>query len=185
MKRRVISAIIAAIIAVPLVIMGGYSYFAGIGVLAILAYRELRTEQAYISKIANTSNSRYIREQLADLDKDRREKHNLALTELKGLNRFAKDNGLEPIYKGKELSEEEIERHDNASYDIRMEMTDAFLKILLDLGKYTVKENTKSKEEIRAIQKDMDKVAREYGVKQELENDDGDILFDDFEKGRF
>ena len=36
MKKRVISAIIALIIVVPLIALGGYAYYAGVGLLAII-----------------------------------------------------------------------------------------------------------------------------------------------------
>lgn len=145
----------------------------------MLKYRELRTEQAFVSKMNSGNNSREIREKLAELDKDRREKHNLALSSLKGLNEFAKRYGLEPIYTGRELTEEQIESHDSATYDIREEMTDAFLKLLIDIEKSAIEEYGNSKVEMMKLQKDIDKTKRQYGVKKELEHDDGNIEFND------
>ena len=41
MKKRIISAIVALIIVVPLIILGNYFFAFGVCVLAILAYKEL------------------------------------------------------------------------------------------------------------------------------------------------
>ncbi len=41
MKLRIISAILAALIVVPLMIVGGYPYIIGVSILAILAYKEI------------------------------------------------------------------------------------------------------------------------------------------------
>lgn len=41
MKTRIISAIVAALIIIPLVIIGGYPYIIGVSILAILAYKEI------------------------------------------------------------------------------------------------------------------------------------------------
>lgn len=153
-------------------------------IMNLLAYREVRVKQAYVSKMNVGNNSRDIRAILAGLDKDRREKHNLALSSLKGLVEFAKKNNLEPIYTGNILSEKEIEEHKPSSYDVRQEMTDAFLKILKDLSDYSirnfdVRENNK---ELKYIHNRLYEIEGDYSVKQELIKDDGDILFYDFEK---
>jgi len=41
MKKRVISAIVALIIVIPLIIIGGYAYYVGVGILSIIAYNEI------------------------------------------------------------------------------------------------------------------------------------------------
>lgn len=41
MKKRVISAIIALIIVVPLILIGGYAYYIGVGIVAIIGFNEL------------------------------------------------------------------------------------------------------------------------------------------------
>ncbi len=41
MKKRVISAIIALIIIIPLIILGGYAYYFGVGVLSIIGFYEI------------------------------------------------------------------------------------------------------------------------------------------------
>ena len=41
MKKRVISAIVALIIAVPIVILGGIPYYVGVGILGLIGYYEL------------------------------------------------------------------------------------------------------------------------------------------------
>lgn len=43
MKKRVISAIIALIIIIPLVIIGGYAYYAACGILGVIGFYELIT----------------------------------------------------------------------------------------------------------------------------------------------
>lgn len=155
-------------------------------IMNLLAYRELRTKQAYTSKICQGNNDRATRERLAKFDKDRREKHNLALTSLNGLVDFAEKNNLEPIYTGNRLSEKEIEEHKAESYDTRLEMTDAFLQILIDLGNYSTREcaDKSLKKDLESIKDKMYKFSRDYGVTQELSYDDGDILFKDFENDR-
>ena len=42
MKKRVISAIIALIIVVPLIILGGIPYYVGVGLLSIIGYYEIK-----------------------------------------------------------------------------------------------------------------------------------------------
>ncbi len=41
MKQRVISAIVALIIVIPIMIMGGYAYYIGVGILSIIGYYEI------------------------------------------------------------------------------------------------------------------------------------------------
>ena len=41
MKERVISAIVALIIVIPLIILGGYSYYVGVGIISIIGYYEI------------------------------------------------------------------------------------------------------------------------------------------------
>lgn len=41
MKKRIISAIVALIIVVPLIILGGKPYIIGVGILSVLALKEL------------------------------------------------------------------------------------------------------------------------------------------------
>ena len=148
-----------------------------------LSYRELRTKQAYTAKMSKGNKDRAVMERLAKFDKDRREKHNLALTSLNGLVDFAERFNLEPIYTGKRLSEKEIKEHKADSYDTRLEMTDAFLQILIDLGNYSTREcSDKSlKKDLESIKDQMYKFSKDYGVTKELSYDDGDISFEDLE----
>lgn len=152
-------------------------------IMNLLSYREIRTKQAYTSKICKGDNSRSTREMLSKLDKDRRDSHNLALESFKWLMDFAKKYNLEPLYTGPMLSEKEIEAHKPESYDARQEMTDAFLQILKDLGDYSTRNCSDRglKKDIESIQDRMYKISRDYGVKEELLHDDGDVLFKDFE----
>lgn len=41
MKQRVISAIIALLIVIPLIILGGYPYYIGIGIISVIGYYEM------------------------------------------------------------------------------------------------------------------------------------------------
>lgn len=41
MKKRVISAIVALIIVIPIIFLGGYTYYAGIGVLSLIGFYEI------------------------------------------------------------------------------------------------------------------------------------------------
>lgn len=41
MKQRVISAIVALIIVIPLIIIGSYAYYVGVGILSIMGYYEM------------------------------------------------------------------------------------------------------------------------------------------------
>ena len=41
MKKRIISAIVMAIILIPLLILGGHFFAAAVGVIAALAYKEI------------------------------------------------------------------------------------------------------------------------------------------------
>ena len=120
---------------------------------SFLSYRELRTKQAYTSKMSKGNKDRAVMERLAKFDKDRREKHNLALTSLNGLVDFAERFNLEPIYTGKRLSEKEIKEHKADSYDTRLEMTDAFLQILIDLGNYSTRECSD-----KSLKKDLESI---------------------------
>lgn len=149
----------------------------------LLNYRNIRTKQAFLSKLNFGNNTRKERAMMSELDKDRREKHNLALTSLRGLVDFAKKHNLEPIYNGPMLSEEEIESHSSSTYDTRMEMTDAFLKILSDLQTYTseICSDKDVRNILNNISTQIHKSNRDYGVKKELTHDDGDIIFENFD----
>lgn len=51
MKTRVISAIVALIIIIPLIILGGYAYYIGVGILSIIAYYEILSVREKEKKI--------------------------------------------------------------------------------------------------------------------------------------
>lgn len=146
---------------------------------ALLDYRNIRVEQAYLSKVTNGDFSRGTRQMLNDLDHDRRRRHNHALTSLLGLVDFAKRFGLEPIYEGRLLTQKQINSHDTATLDIRKEMTDAFLKILKDIDDcpYSLVRNSK---EMKSIKNNSDKNTSDFKVSKNLEHDDDDISFEDF-----
>lgn len=144
----------------------------------LLGYREIRTLQAYASKLARGDNSRDTRSRLNSMDEDRRRRHNLALTSFKGLIEFGRENGLEPLYEGPVLTDAEIDSHAPMTLDTRKEMTDAFLKILVDIDKTPYMSINNA--ELSGIKNDIEKVDREYKVSKPLEHDDDDINFEDF-----
>ena len=41
MKKRVISAIVALIIVVPIILIGGYAYYIGVGIISVVGFHEL------------------------------------------------------------------------------------------------------------------------------------------------
>ena len=41
MKKRIISAIVALIIVIPVLLIGGYTYYVGVGLLSIIGFYEL------------------------------------------------------------------------------------------------------------------------------------------------
>lgn len=51
MKKRIISAIVALLIVIPLIIVGGYAYYFGVGILALIGYNELLTVREREKKI--------------------------------------------------------------------------------------------------------------------------------------
>ena len=53
MKQRIISAIIALIIVIPIIIIGSYAYYVGVAVLAIIGYHEMLKVREKEKKINN------------------------------------------------------------------------------------------------------------------------------------
>ena len=53
LQVRIISAIIACLIAIPLIIIGGYPFYFGVGLLAILGYKELLDLRKSHKKLPN------------------------------------------------------------------------------------------------------------------------------------
>lgn len=51
MKKRIISAIVALLIVIPLIIIGGYAYYFGVGILALIGFNELITVREKEKKI--------------------------------------------------------------------------------------------------------------------------------------
>ena len=144
----------------------------------ILGYREIRTLQAYASKLARGDYTKDTRSKLVEMDKARRSSHNLALANFKGLVEFGKKYGLESLYDGALLTDQEIERHTVDTLDVRKEMTDAFLKMLVDIDKtpYSLVDN----KEISVLKNKIEKVDRDYKVSKAIEHDDDDVEFEDF-----
>lgn len=147
----------------------------------LLDYKEIRAEQAWVSKLCQGDNSRSTREYLSSIDSERREKHNRALVSFINLNDFGKKHNLEPLYKGKVLTTKEIESHDPKVYDIRTNMTNAFLKILSDLGKQSPIIQADS--DLLDTRKRIDSLKVRYGIVKDLSHDDSTFGFAD-EKDR-
>ena len=51
MKQRVISAIVALAIVIPLLILGSYPYYVGVGILSVIAYYEILSVREHEKKI--------------------------------------------------------------------------------------------------------------------------------------
>ena len=43
MKKRVISAIVALVVVLPLILLGGYAYYIGVGIISVIGFHEIVT----------------------------------------------------------------------------------------------------------------------------------------------
>ena len=119
---------------------------------------------------------------MAELDKRRRDVHNLALNSVLGMNMLAEKKKWPKIYNGKTVSEDELKNHrSQQSYDAIYEMTDFFLKFLNDIEEQSIEniEKEMTKVEVKKLQDKLYGIKRDYKVKQGLMHDDGDIEFED------
>lgn len=172
---------------------------------AIMDYRNLRTEQAYYAKLAYEYDhqfklpkvSKAIRsagefdrsfwkDRLVELDKRRRATHNKSLTGFARMVNTGRLYGFPKIYKGKVLTADQIENHQEPA--IREQMTDAMFDMLFTIENAIIeqeneKESPKEAQLITDTRKEMQQFNREYSVKTSMQKDesrnkDGGIEFD-------
>lgn len=84
-----------------------------------------------------------------ELDFNRRNCHNSALSSLNVLNRFFLQNGFNPLYTGEPLSEAEIDAHNRL--DVIEDMSNVILKLVSDLDNYNGEFTSNSKKELTTI----------------------------------
>lgn len=168
----------------------------------VMDYRNLRTEQAYYSKLLNEYRmmdyswdikiSKTVRnageleaswwkEKTIELDKARRGKHNGALMAFADIVNTGKENGLPEIYNGRLLSLSEICKHDDPV--TREEMTDGMFDILRTIENAVIQKEPEQNESIKEVQKEMVQFNRAYHVKQSMIKDEdrriyGGVEFD-------
>jgi len=168
----------------------------------VMDYRNLRTEQAYYSKLLNEYRisqyswvdkvSKTVRdagefevswwkEKTIDLDKARRGKHNAALMAFRDIVNTGKTSGLPDLYDGKMLSLAEICNHQDPV--TRAAVTDAMFDMLTEIEKAVIQREPERNEGIKEVQRDMMRFNREYHVKQSMVKDedrriDGGVEFD-------
>lgn len=117
-----------------------------------------------------------------ELDRNQRQAHNSALSHLLGFKNLSKVLGLEPLYKGAEVSKESIKGMDSDHSDARKEMTDFFLKLITELSDYNVREieNNYLRENALTIRNTIRKDNHDFRVKDDgLKEYHGDIEFED------
>lgn len=105
----------------------------------MIAYRHIRTEEAWYSKATDGITDRTVMAELIKLGKERREKHNLALSSINIVNRFCEKTGFEKLYDEKTLSNEQIRNHEVESLDIRKQVTDFMLKLVNEIQQLPIK----------------------------------------------
>lgn len=146
-------------------------------------YRAVRTEEAYTAISLKTSDmsSRRKAEILNGLDHKRRDAHNLALSGVNILNRLMERYGLQKLYTGPTMDGKEIDDHTNL--DARKAYTDFFFDVINsveDVSISQIAERSKlSADRLGEVKRDIDKTERDWGVKESLKEDDGDIVFDE------
>ena len=146
-------------------------------------YRAVRTEEAYTAISLKTSDMSLRRkaEILNGLDHKRRYAHNLALSGVNILNRLMERYGLPKLYTGPTMDGKEIDDHTNL--DARKAYTDFFFDVINsieDVSISRIAERSKlSADQLSEVKKDIDKTERDWGVKEGLKEDDGDIVFDE------
>lgn len=146
----------------------------------MIEYRNIRTEQAWFSKATDGMTQRKIAIELVRLDHLRREKHNSSLRSINIINRFCSKTGLQFLYEGETLTNEQINEHDINSLDIRKEVTDFMLELVYNIQQNVTKAYEEPNSFIKGLKSKIEQTDREYGVEESLKEDDGDIEFKDF-----
>lgn len=169
-------------------------------ILNIMKYRNLRTEQVYYAKLSYEYDHLDISKQCKEvrnagslarshwgtrserLDQDRRQTHNKALISFNSILKVGRDNGLESLFNGKTLTNEEIVKHERA--ERREEITDSMLEMLYTIEESVIEqENSKLSQNLNTLKGEMRSFNRNYGVTKSLLKDeslekDGGIEFD-------
>lgn len=169
-------------------------------ILNIMNYRNLRTEQIYYAKLAYEYDHLDISKQCKEvrnagelarghwkykagrLDQDRREKHNKALISFNSILQVGKESGLESLFNGKTLTNEEIVRYERA--ERREAITDSMFEMLYIITDAIIdQENNKTKDVLEKLQGDMRSFDRNYHVSKPILKDestakDGGVEFD-------
>ena len=160
---------------------------------ALMDYRDLRTEQAWLSYIINEmkhepNSSEFkidsCRMRVEALDKRRRETHNKALGNYAGLLRQMKIHGIPPIYTG-HIMDPSKTSNNYGDPNIRNEMTESFLELLYIIEDAKIEDLRKIAEEqeisvqdLSQVKKKLEKSTHDWGVKEPLrKDDDGNIEF--------
>ena len=150
-------------------------------VLSFERYRRAYTEtmyQDFLVKAGFKKNPSLTEE----LDRNQRQAHNSALSHLLGFKNLSKTLGLEPLYKGAEVSKESIRGMGSDHSDARKEMTDFFLKLITELSDYNIQEieNKYLKENTQSIKDTIRKDNHDFRVKDDgLTEYHGKIEFED------
>lgn len=160
---------------------------------AMMDYRDLRTQQAwlpnYINELNEDPNASYLeigrlRETVVRLDKERRSYHNKALGNFNGLVNDMKKRGINFFYRGN-IMDPNKEENKYGDPNVRQEMTDFFLGCLYDVEDMSVADinrafdgkYSKGAESLKAVRSQLVQSSRGYGVDKPLKEDDGDITF--------
>ena len=143
-------------------------------------YRKAYTESMYQNMLVMKGVARNATV-TESLDRNQREAHNTALTYLLGFKQLGKVLGLEPLYKGEEVSEESIVGTHSDHSPARKEMTNFFLNLITELSEYNVLEieNEILRENAFEIKRTMQKDDHAFRVKDGgLKKYHGDIEFE-------
>lgn len=166
----------------------------------ILKYRNLRSEQAYYALLAKEYDTNIMSKNkivknagemdrsywgylIETLDKQRRDRHNEALTSFNNFLETGYKYGLDYIYIGPTLTDKEITGY--LYSERRAYITDAMFKLLAVLEDAAIEKTAPSytTESLHSVQKDMNRFNRDYNIKQSLLSDEskeenGGIEFD-------
>lgn len=158
-------------------------------VRTFVAYRNVRIEEAWFSKLNKGKNSRAIEEKADDYEEKRCKCHADALKSIIDLNQFGEEHGLKKFYDGKMLTVKEIENYTNIA--TRNEETAFFLGFIDKLGKITSKQMNEYFEEvgiaqgkeesnfIKELQSNISSVENSYKVEVPPLSEKDDIKFKD------
>lgn len=165
---------------------------------SMLEYRDLRTEQAYYSKLAYLYDYKkfdrgipkevseagefdrsYWKERIIALDKARRRTHNQALGAFDAFIRIGEKHHLDYIYIGDRLTAKEASAYERP--EVRTQITDAMLQLLNSIEENVTPLNSDDK--LHDVKRNMNQFNRSYSVSESLSSDeskeeDGGIVFD-------